>query len=219
MGLRTSGQRFENRGVWNQEWKSSLDFSFPQRVERGGKPGQTDISRILWIAAAALTASIASSGTVFGQPKSAVPVELTSCSGVHRSGRRIVSLMEIVEFYIPRLAKMKKGGGVDFLEYDVRYGPERDNLWLKFMFGPMVGGHSPHDPGNMSIEWIAKKWNYHSDAAATDWIGTGPDDRRWRHIAFPYGFATYENAPPKAAAYFNRILDTMCCGERPYCKK
>jgi hypothetical protein len=44
------------------------------------------------------------------------------------------------------------------------------------------------------------------------------DGRRWRHIAIPFGFAEYEGVPEDAAKYFDKILDTMCCGKCTSCK-
>jgi hypothetical protein len=172
----------------------------------------------LWVAAR-LIATIVLSGTAFGQVKSDGPVQLRPCSDAHRSGRRIVSILEIVEFYVPRFAKIKRVADVDYVEYYVRYGPERDKLWLKFMFGGQVGGVSPQDLGNTSIKWTAQKWGCHGEDDGTDWSSIGPDGRRWRHIAIPFGFATYQNASPKAADYFDKILDTMCCLKCTYCKK
>ncbi len=142
-----------------------------------------------------------------------------SCAKVHRSGRRIVSQLEIVEFYIPRFAHLTKVRDVDYVEYYVCYGPKQEKLWLKLMFGPLVGGHSPDDLGKPSIQWASQKWGCHGDEDGTDWRGIAEDGRRWRHVSIPFGFAAYQNVPPKAADYFDKILDTMCCGKCPYCKK
>src|SRR5690348_18208566 len=96
----------------------------------------------LWVAAP-LIAIIVLSGTTFAQVRSDGPVKLRPCSDVHRIGRRIVSNFEIVDFYVPLFATIKKVADVDYVEYYIRYGPERDKLWLKFMFGGLVGGGSP----------------------------------------------------------------------------
>ena len=49
-----------------------------------------------------------------GQLKSKGPVSLAPCSTGHRSGRRIVSVLDVVEFYVPRFARMTKGHDVDY---------------------------------------------------------------------------------------------------------
>jgi hypothetical protein len=166
-----------------------------------------------------LVAAAVSLAAAFGQGATERPVKRTPCANSHQSGRRIVSNLDIVEFYVPRFAKTKRRADVDYVEYYIRYGPERDKLWLKFMFGPMVGGHSPHDLDNSSIQWTSRKWACNGDEDGTDWIGVEADGRKWRHIAIPLGFATYQGVPPKAADYFDRILNTMCCGKCPACKK
>jgi hypothetical protein len=130
-----------------------------------------------------------------------------------------VSHLELVEFYVPRLAKIKKVVDADYVEYFVRYGPERDKLWLRFMLGPLVGGESPQALGDTSIKWKAQKWGCEGQVEGTDWRGVGPEGRTWRHITIPFGFAAYEGASPKAAKYFDKVLDTMCCGKCSQCGK
>ena len=151
----------------------------------------------------------------FGQETSDVP----SCSVAHNGGRRIVSQLEIVEFYVPRFAHLTKSRDVDYVEYFVRYGPKGNKSWLKFMFGEMVGGVKPSEVENRSIQWTAQEWGCHHDKDGTDWRGVAEDGRKWRHISVPFGFAAYEGMPPKAAEYFDKILDSMCCGKCPTCKK
>jgi hypothetical protein len=75
--------------------------------------------------AAQLVTAIVLSGLAFGQVKTEGPVKLRPCSASHRSRRKIVSNFEIVEFHLPRFAKMKRVADVDYVEYFVRYGPER----------------------------------------------------------------------------------------------
>jgi hypothetical protein len=157
------------------------------------------------------------------QPKADVgieePIRTTSCPSVQRNGLRIASNMEAVEFYAPRLANVTKISNLDFVEYYVWYGEKRDSLRLNFMFGPTVGGHSPRQLQDESINWTTRKWTCSSGIEGSEWRGTSPDGRRWRHLAISVaGFAAYEGVPPNAADYFDKILDTMCCGKCPFCK-
>ena len=104
---------------------------------------------------------------------------------------------------------------MDYVVYNVRHGPGREAAWLKLMFGLLVGGNSPHGLEDRSITWTATAWNC-GDLGGVEWRGVSADGRRWRHIRIPLaGFAAYAGAPPKAALYFDRILDTMCCGKGP----
>ena len=75
------------------------------------------------------------SPAAFGQVNANQTNNVPSCAKVQRSGRRIVSNLEIVEFYVPRFAHVTKVRDADYVEYYVRYGPKEHNLWLKFMFG------------------------------------------------------------------------------------
>jgi hypothetical protein len=142
-----------------------------------------------------------------------------SCStAANGFGRRIVSDLGIVEFRIPRSVSLTKVQDIDYVEYYARYGAKSEKLWLRMMFGPSVGGYSPHALKDNSIKWTATKWSC-SGIEGGDWRGISPDGRRWRHIGIPLsGFAAYEGLPSKAANYFDRILDTMCCGTCQFCK-
>jgi hypothetical protein len=146
-------------------------------------------------------------------------VKVQSCAKAHRTGQRIVSNMEIVEFDIPRSAHMTRVTDIDYEKYYVRFGRKQDKLWINFMFGALVSGFKPRELENTSITWTAHKWGCHNDDDGTDWHGIGTDGRRWRHISIPFGFAAYEGVPPNAADYFDKILDTICCGKCPTCKK
>jgi hypothetical protein len=167
----------------------------------------------------ACLAGIVLSPGASGQSNASQIINLPSCSMSERSGHRIVSMLEIVEFYAPRFASFTKMADADYVEYVVRYGPKQDNLRLKFMFGHMVGGHDTIDSGSASIQWTETKWGCHADEDGTDLRGVSDDGRRWRIIKVPFGFAAYEAVPPKAADYFDKILNTMCCGKCPFCKK
>jgi hypothetical protein len=158
-------------------------------------------------------------GVVIAQVKSDEPVKTTSCPDTHRTGRRIVSIFDIVEFHVPPFAHMKRCADVDYVEYYVRYGPKQDKLWLRFMFGILVGGVSPNDLQNTSIKWTAQRWSCGKVEDGKDWRGSSGDGLRWRHLSIPFGFATYQAVPPKAARYFDKIVDTMCCGKCTVCKK
>jgi hypothetical protein len=149
----------------------------------------------------------------------ATSMHLPSCSIARHSERRIFStIAETVVFYVPRFAHMQKVQDVDYVEYHVRYGPKEEKVWLKFMFGRLVGGHSPDDLGNSTIHWTSHKLRCNQDEGGTDWRGTNGDGRRWRHVSIPFGFAAYRSVAPKAAQYFDKILDTMCSGSCRTCK-
>lgn len=146
--------------------------------------------------------------------------ELPSCSASHRSGRRIVSGFEMIEFRVPRFARMTKTTDIDYVDYYVLYGPEREKIWLRIMLGPLAGGSSPpQDLNDTSIQWAQRTWECGASRInGKEWRGSDANGRRWRHIAIPLcGFAAYRNVPAKAAKYFDKILDSMCCGKCTPC--
>jgi len=135
-----------------------------------------------------------------------------SCSTGLRFGRRIVSRMGLVEFRVPLSAHVIKGADVDYVSYHIRYGPKGGKIWLKMMFSCMGGGNAPDNLQGSSIRWTAIKWSCGEKTGGADWRGIRADGHQRRHVSLPFGFAAYEGMPPEAADYFDRVLDSMCCG-------
>jgi hypothetical protein len=133
----------------------------------------------------------------------------------HGTGRRIPSEFELLWFRLPLFAHVTKGADADYVHYSVRYGPKESPQWLGFYFGPLMGGYEPHDPGNASIKWTARDLICDNVPKATDWRGSTPDGRRWRHMGIVFGFADYQDVSPDAAHYFDKILDSASCGKMP----
>ncbi len=134
-------------------------------------------------------------------------------------GKRIVSEFGIVEFRVPRMARVEKGADVDYVQYVVRYGDSQQKQRLRFMFGAMVVGGSPVSGADSTVRWKGRAWTCGKLSDGGDSRGVGADGRRWRHISFPFGFAEYRGVGEQAARYFDRILDTLCCGACAVCSK
>ena len=145
-------------------------------------------------------------------------MQLTPYKDAHRSGHTIRFNGETVEFHVPLFAHTTKFYDTDYGGYYVRYGPTVDNLWLKFMYGGLIGGYSPDDLQNPAIKWTARNLVCEGSEVGTDWRGSTVDGHRWRHIGIAFGFADYRDVPAKAADYFDKILDTVSCGRNPYGK-
>jgi len=142
--------------------------------------------------------------------------QTTSCAKDRRSGRSIVSMNHILEFYIPPSAHLTETADADYVEYHVRYNPKPEKMWLNFMFGPMVGEYTAHNVHDGEIRWTWRKWTCNG-IEGNDVRGLSSDGGKWRYISIPTsGFAAYEGVTPKAADYFDGILDTMCCVKRPF---
>jgi hypothetical protein len=140
---------------------------------------------------------------------------LSSCTAPHKRGRRIVSPMDLFEFFIPRSAVITKQQDVDYIEYYVFFGQKKNNQRLRLMFGPNARGGFDHQP-SPGIEWTKTPWIC-PQVGAIDVSGKNKDGRQWRSLSFAGGFASYEVLPPDAAEYFDRILDTVCCGKCTVC--
>jgi hypothetical protein len=146
------------------------------------------------------------------------PAHRRYCGSAIGLGRRIVSESGLVEFRVPLFAAMTKTYDVDYVIYGIRFGEKEQRLSLIMMFGIFAAKRVPHALENKSITWTSTQWSCGEKAISdSDWRGIA-DDLRWRHISIPFGYAAYQGVPKKAADYFDRILDTMCCGRCPLCK-
>jgi hypothetical protein len=117
-----------------------------------------------------------------------------------------------VEFYIPPSAHLTKTTDADYVEYHVRYGPTFEKVRLNFMFGPMVGGYSPHDAQGRTIRWTSRKWQCNG-IEDSDVRGLSADGRRWRYInILASGFAAYEASPQRLRTTFMESW-TRCAAE------
>jgi hypothetical protein len=124
--------------------------------------------------------------------------------------------MVLFEFFIPRSTPITKQQDIDYLEYYVSFGQKEDKLWLRLMFGPGLRAGFDREPAS-SIEWIKTPWVC-PEVHGADVRGKSKDGPRWRGLSFTSGFASYEALPPDAADYFDKILDTACCGNCAICK-
>jgi hypothetical protein len=165
-------------------------------------------------AAGKMIAATLIAGVLFGQTRTDAeksPDVRPRCSP-HGIGRRIVDPLGIVEFRVPRSASMKTAGGVDDYTYTIAYGVAKDRQTLFMDFGPTMGGDLHPEREDSGITWTVTQWDcrsYHGK----DWRGIAADGRRSRHVSIsPVGFASYRGVTAKAAEYFDKILDTMCCG-------
>ena len=167
------------------------------------------------VARTVLMAAVLGTAVLAQSPKSDT-VRQPQCSAGGHGGRRIVSAFGIVEFRLPRFAKVRMSA-YESTVYSVRYGPERDHTTLTLVFGAQTGMEKPQDLHNSAIQWTPHSWDCREPLFGADWRGVADNGHRWRHIWFPFGSATYRDVPPAAADYFDRILDTMCCGECSTC--
>ena len=144
--------------------------------------------------------------------------EFPVCTRKGLFSRRIVWSAEIVEFSIPWRAKVQRMTDDDYYIDYVRYRTGGQEYSLRMMTGPLAGGETPIELGDTSIIWTKSKWSC-KYASGSDWKGVSADGRRWRHRGIPFGSASYRGAPEKAAKYFDKILESMCCPKCEACKQ
>jgi len=115
---------------------------------------------------------------------------------------------------VPSGASVRKGSDVDYWIKDIRFSPTER---LRVGGGPnwSTGLPSPESL-KLSVETSERELTADKEVEATsifgvDVRGTYADGTKWRFIGNAFLTFTYERVSPEAAAFFDRILGTLCC--------
>ena len=129
------------------------------------------------------------------------------------SGRQLKTHFNLVHFRLPFRARVNTITDADYREYRIPYGTGPRHSWLRIMTGHLSAAPKPPEMDNPAIQWQTRDRACLPPTPAKDHTGSNASGHRWRHIAFPFGFAAYSDVPPPAAAYFDKILNTLSCRE------
>jgi hypothetical protein len=139
-----------------------------------------------------------------------------ACAQVSCRGKRIAHGSGYFQFCIPRGMRYRRVAGFEGDIHDritLRIHGESSELVIfkgSPTWGPVKsfpGDWPPVDPTR--ADFVSRQWRCSE--------GTGQDfrlhrnDRHWRLVAFPIGFAEYKNVPSRAAEKFDLVLDSLCC--------
>jgi hypothetical protein len=107
-------------------------------------------------------------------------------------------------------AIVKTGRDVDYSNYALGFGKKPNRAWLQGIYGPnATSGQVPREWLRATSEASQRKWKF-AEIEGVDAKGKLPDGNYWRYFGmFGESFWYYE-APPDAAAYFDRVIDTVC---------
>ena len=141
---------------------------------------------------------------------------IVCCNAAKHHGRRIKVDMDLVEFFVPRFAHVSKGGDFEgHVWHDIWFGPEQNRTRLIIVYGQHPAGLAwEHEPP-ADIVWTTTHWSCR-DIDGKDGRAVAADGRRWRFRTLLSGVAQYDGVSAEAAEYFDKILDSMCCGQGPF---
>jgi hypothetical protein len=107
-------------------------------------------------------------------------------------------------------ALVKKGRDVDYSNYAVGFGKKKERAWLQGIYGPnATSGQVPREWLRASSEVTQRTWKF-GDFEGVDAKGKLADGNYWRYFGTLGESLYYYEAPPDAAAYFDRIIDGLC---------
>ncbi len=139
--------------------------------------------------------------------------QLPSCTTGNHRGRRIPVDQGWADLFVPRFAHVtKKAGFEGDVWHRVWFGPQQNHAQLLVVYGQQLAGLPWQHAPPKDTAWTKSKKMCHK-IEIRDSRGFSTDGRRWRYVTLFSGVALYDGVPSKAADYFDKILETLCCGE------
>ena len=112
-----------------------------------------------------------------------------------------------MQFTAPSGVQLRPGADDDYRTVSLRRG----RSWLTFGTGPFWTWGLPATQTFKEMAHVAERdVILSSEVEAAEYRGTLPNGNRWRTITKFFESIEYYNAPPADAAYFDRIIDTLC---------
>lgn len=145
--------------------------------------------------------------------------EIHKCSETRCWGKRIIGHgYRLVEFYRPFGTDFHRVAGFEGDLHDsITIHSKGETSELLIFTANITWG-----PVQTRPEWFgfpdAPKGSVHRWHCAEDQgrdFRMAENGRSWRFLMFLKGYAEYKNVPSKAAAKFDRILDSLCCRPLP----
>jgi hypothetical protein len=137
--------------------------------------------------------------------------KVPNCETVRCSGKRITSDLGFLRFCVPRGVKVQQVHGEHGdVHYTLTIRNEGRSYELYFVSGPYFTGRDPSQGG---LKWSARPWTC-GEFRGEDYR-LNSEDKRSRYITLndPVGYAVYRDLPEKTALRFDKILDSLCCGD------
>ena len=174
----------------------SFRLKRPGELVRFSKPGFRP--RTVTVAAA--------SGQIVLVPAEQAPWTPPACSST--TAKRFGG---IIQFTAPNGVRLRHVSDIDYRTTSLRHG----RSWLQFGTGPhwIYGLPSAREFTAMT-HVVERDVIIPRGIAGAEYRGTRPDGSRWRTIVFFLESIKYE-APASDAAFFDRILDSLCYSFQP----
>ena len=105
---------------------------------------------------------------------------------------------------------VRKGRDVDYSSYALGFGRKKNRAWLNGIFGPnSTSGQVPREWLSASAEVNQRTWKF-ANLDGVDAKGKLANGNYWRYFGMFGESIQYYNVPPEAAAYFDRVIDSVC---------
>jgi hypothetical protein len=124
-----------------------------------------------------------------------------------RSGPKFGGRLKIE---IPDGAIYKRANDVDYDGFFVGFGPKKNRFWLHTIWGPYgSSGQPPKEWISASVSVLTTTILF-DGGEGVDARGVYADGNRWRFIGKVGEEFSYNKASENSAAYFDRMLNTLC---------
>lgn len=148
------------------------------------------------------------------QPTQSSPdVEIPGCSITHCKGKRVAHRLGMLRFCVPPGMKYRRAAGFEGDIHDtITVHSRKDELVIftaNSTWGPVKARPEWYRSSSAQPEGSVRRWRC-SEGDGSDFRLTH-NGRSWRMLAFPAGFAGYEDVSEDIAGKFDRVLDSLCC--------
>lgn len=141
----------------------------------------------------------------------AQPTRLPQCKDLNKAktaGERLI-------LTVPGGSKVKARSDADYSAYFIKFKSGGKDYFLTGIFGPTAtGGTVPKSLLEQTIltqkQWSFADPNASSDVTGTDTSGRHLNGNYWRYLGTPGEAVSYSDVPQEAAAFFDKILDSVC---------
>jgi hypothetical protein len=144
--------------------------------------------------------------SIFAQDQISVP----ACDSLPKPKKFVGDRLRLA---ISKGATVKKGRDVDYEDYYVGFGEQKNRVWLSGIFGPTATGGMPSDKWMADSKEVRKGTWKSGVMRGNDIRGRLANGNYWRYFGTWGESFEYYDVSPEAAAFFDEMIKNVCYQE------
>jgi hypothetical protein len=135
---------------------------------------------------------------------------IPSCAVVKGGWKRVGYSLRVP---VPKGAVLRKGRDIDYTSFSIGYGPAESRVWLSGIEGPMASLGVPPEDWILKATEFSERSYRSGETVGFDMRGRLADGTYWRYVGRLGESVNYGGVSQEAAAFFDKILDSICRGK------